>query len=134
MRGIQRPKTQVRAVARDVLSRALVLLTLIAFAFQGYLTQTHIHIRSAETAAVTDVLDGGFVTNKAPAKDLPVKGDESNCPLCQAFAGAGHFVTPASAAALLPSFTVSVIALVIRAIDATPAVSHIWLGRAPPLG
>ncbi len=131
MQRIPHARTKVRAAARDVLSRALVLFTLVAFALSGFVTQTHIHARPVGAPAVVDLFDGVKAPN---GKDTPSKNDESSCPLCQAFASAGHFVTPAVAATLLPTFTVSIIALVVRASHAIPAVTHIWRGRAPPLG
>ncbi|HEY0107018.1 MAG TPA: DUF2946 family protein [Rhizomicrobium sp.] len=106
-----------------------MVLTLIAFTLQSFATQTHIHIQPAGAPVAVDVFDG------VPAKGkVPAKNDEANCPLCQAFASAGHFVTPAVAATLLPTFSISIIALVFRASHLAPAVSHNWHGRAPPLG
>jgi hypothetical protein len=76
-----------------------------------------------------------FESGGAPAKDKdPTKNDEASCPLCQAFASAGAFVTPAAAAVLLPAFSVSIIDVVVHATTTSSAVTHSWRGRAPPLG
>ena len=128
MKRVQQPRSEVRAAVRGAFSHALVLLTLLAFALQGYVTQTHIHVRLAGAPATVDWLDGG----KAPAKDAPSKNDEANCPLCQAFANSGQFLTPAAAAILLPSFSVSVIQLVPLATKLIRTASHAWRGRGPP--
>lgn len=124
-------RTKSKTPARDALSRAVVLLTLLAFTFQGYLTQAHIHWLSAGAPVVADVFDGA----PSPAKDkAPLKNDPANCPLCQQIAGAGQFVTPAAAAILLPSLSISVIEVVAAAAHFVAPASHSWRGRAPPLG
>ncbi|MEJ0025290.1 MAG: hypothetical protein WDN01_04595 [Rhizomicrobium sp.] len=130
MQQIPHPRPKVRAAARGMFSHALLLLTLLAFTFQGFVTQTHIHARIAGAPATLDLFDG----IKAPAKNAPSKNDEANCPLCQAFANSGQFLTPAAAATLLPTFSVSVIELVPLATKFVRSASHAWRGRAPPLG
>jgi hypothetical protein len=128
-RGL-RAKAGTAAALRDVAMRALVFLTLAAFTMQGFLTQTHIHgLTSSGVASILDTFEGG----KTPSKD-PTKNDEANCPLCQAFASAGSFVTPAAAAVLLPAFSVSIIDVVVHATSTSSAVTHSWRGRGPPLG
>ncbi|MEI9989472.1 MAG: hypothetical protein WDM86_05475 [Rhizomicrobium sp.] len=129
MQRNRHPGTKVRAASRGMVSRALVLLTLVAFLVQGFVTQTHIHARPVGAPVAVDLFDGA----KAPAKDnAPSKNDEANCPLCQAFASSGQFLTPAAAAILLPSFSVSVIQLVPLAAKLVRSASHAWRGRAPP--
>jgi hypothetical protein len=129
-----KPATQPRAKARhalgDMLSRALLLLVALAFASQTYLVQTHIHMPASGKAASPDVLD--YQAPPAGHGKAPAKDDPANCPLCQQFASAGQFVTPAAAATLLPSFSVSVIEFVVVAANLVPAASHFWQGRAPP--
>jgi len=127
-----KPARPIRAktttAARGVLGTALVWLTLVAFALSGFITSTHIHYTAVPgSPAQIDPVDGAKVPGKAPAKD-----DESSCPICQAFASAGHFVTPAVAATLAPSVVVSVITLAIQTSHLVPQVTHIWRGRAPP--
>ncbi|HXC55721.1 MAG TPA: DUF2946 family protein [Rhizomicrobium sp.] len=131
MNRAPRTKAGVRAAARSALSRALVLLTLLAFTLSGYLTQTHIHGQAVGAPAAVDIFDGA----PGPAHDKdPSKNDPANCPLCQQFASAGHFVTPAAAAVLLPSLSVCVIEVAVVAVRFALPVSHSWRGRAPPLG
>ncbi len=128
MQRIQHPRPKVRAAARGMVSHALVLLTLVAFVFQSFVTQTHIHAQPVGAPVAVDWLDGG----KAPGKEAPAKNDEASCPLCQAFASSGQFLTPAAAAILLPSFSVSVIQLVPLATTFVRSASHAWRGRLPP--
>jgi hypothetical protein len=127
MKRVQRSHAKAGAATRGLLSHALVFFALFAFVFQGYLVQTHIHVPGAKS--IVDIFDGAQAPgkNKAPGKD-----DPANCPLCQQFASAGHYVTPSAAAALLPSLSVSVIEIVATATVLAPAVSHNWRGRAPP--
>ncbi|MBV9043975.1 MAG: hypothetical protein JO348_10705 [Alphaproteobacteria bacterium] len=111
------------------MSRALILLTLVAFTLQGFLTQTHIHASLPGAPVAVDIFDG----IKAPSPDkVPSKNPDQNCPLCQQFASAGQFITPATAAVLLPSLSVSVIEVVAFVGDFAPPVTHSWRGRAPP--
>jgi len=128
MQRVLPARTKVRATARAAFSHALVLLTLFAFTFQAFVTQTHIHVQPVGAPVAVDWFDG----TKAPAKDAPAKNDEANCPLCQAFASSGQFLTPAAAAILLPSFSVSVLELVPLATKFVRSASHAWRGRAPP--
>ncbi|MEI9993965.1 MAG: DUF2946 family protein [Rhizomicrobium sp.] len=133
MTRVHRPRAKVRAAPRGSLSRALVFLTLLAFALQGFVTQTHIHLPSSGGPALADLFDGKAAPSPGQDKS-PSKNDPANCPLCQSFASAGHFVTPAAAATLLPFLSISVIAVAVQTTHAVPAVTHIWRGRAPPLG
>src|SRR4051812_39997778 len=99
---------RTRASRRTLLSRALAVLTIVAFTLSSFLTQTHIHGTPAGASgpAVADIFDSppGQAHDKAPGKN-----DPASCPLCQQASSAGHFVTPAVAAILLPSLSVSVI-------------------------
>jgi hypothetical protein len=122
-----RPAIRTHAIARRAkvgrARLAITLFALLAFALQGYVTQTHIHL----THAMSVTLGVPAEHEKYPSKD-----DPSNCPLCQEILHAGAFVTPSAAALLLPTFTVSTIALVIDTPIAITVLSHSWQGRAPP--
>lgn len=139
MRRVTKGKLRAAGPSRLALSRFVIIVTLLAFSVQTYLTQTHIHMasesRSALTletaAAVTKALTGAPAT---PKDKYPPNEDPANCPLCQELIHSGQFVTPAAAAILLPSLAVSVIDLVVSAPTLTRAVTHTWRGRAPPLG
>src|SRR6185437_15594998 len=142
VRPMKRGSTRVKAPKRQRFAgaRLVVLVTLLAFAIQTYLTQTHIHFSSeGQSSGVHGqlALGGGKVANGVPVdrKDrYPANEDPANCPLCQELIHAGQFVTPAAAVLFLPSLAISVIELTIRYSPHLHTVTHIWRGRAPPLG
>jgi hypothetical protein len=99
------------------------LIALFAFTLQTYVVQTHIHVPGVEFSGL------GQVTHPSP---LDNKNSQDDCPICQAFATAGSFVTPA----------LIILALVLSFIDASPHVAlpsaagpllaRNWQSRAPP--
>jgi hypothetical protein len=140
--AMRRVKTRVRGLKRRRVAgaRLVMLATLLAFAVQTYLTLTHIHFASEGQSSRVHtqlVLGGGKVSIGAPVerKDrYPANEDPANCPLCQELIHAGQFVTPAASALLLPSLSLSVIELTVQYAPLLHTVTHIWRGRAPPLG
>jgi hypothetical protein len=114
-------------------------LALIAFTFQSYVTQTHVHFAlpgSMRTAELADsAAQAGKLANnqldtqknKTPSNDDPLK-----CPLCQAVGYAGHFVTPSVAALVLPLTLIAILPLAIPIVSQRGSPSHIWRGRGPP--
>jgi hypothetical protein len=142
VRAVRRVNTRVRVRKQRCVAaaRLVVLVTLLAFAVQTYLTQTHIHLASeGQPSRVHSqlVLAGGKVSIGTPVerKDrYPANEDPANCPLCQELIHAGQFVTPAASALILPSLSLSVIDLAVQSVPLVHAVTHIWHGRAPPLG
>src|SRR6476660_3498187 len=137
---MRRVNTTVRKRRRVAAARLVVLVTLLAFGFQTYLTQTHVHFASEGQPSRVHtqlVLGGGKVSTGAPVdrKDrYPANEDPANCPLCQELIHAGQFVTPAASALLVPSLSLSVIELTVQYAPLLHTVTHIWRGRAPPLG
>jgi hypothetical protein len=106
---------------------ALILFMTLAFLFQSYAAQTHIHLEAdgitlAKVAPVTK-LDS---KSGAPTRETP-----DNCPLCQFLYGGQH-VPPSVLIFFLPSAAVSVIEPVLALLPHYDAVSHSWRGRAPP--
>lgn len=97
-------------------------LALLAFAFQSYVLQTHIHIAGDSRPAAHGVHHG-----KAPLGE-----DPSNCPICQEILHAGQFVAPTAQVFLPPFAAVSTILLVDATSPVVVALSHNWQGRAPP--
>ena len=130
MRRASRPRARAKTAFRGLASRVVVLLTLVAFTLQGFLTQTHIHQIASGGAPAVDVFDG--LPTPVKGDKAPAKNTEQTCPLCQQFASAGSFVTPSAAAALAPALSVSVIQLVVIPAAKRTAITHIWRGRAPP--
>jgi hypothetical protein len=105
-------------------------LMLLAFALQSYVTQTHFH----PPASVSDAAAAVSSAPHASARAAPPGGDEAlACPLCQAVAAAGAFLTPrAVVAAPLVALTL----LVSRAPAETGRTAgpsgFAWRSRAPP--
>jgi hypothetical protein len=106
---------------------ALVAFTLLVFAFQTYVTQTHIHLAPDAFGATTTLH-----AQKLPPDKFPARDDPANCPICQEILHAGQFITPQAAAVLLPSVVVSVIAIVIPIAATSGIASHAWQSRGPP--
>lgn len=115
----------------------VVLFALLAFALQSYTVQTHIHFSAKLVASLNHAADAD--QSKTPAADhngdpaKPAKGDPANCPICQAMANAGAYITPAPAILALPSLAHFTIAIfVVRSVAIRP-LSHSWYGHAPPV-
>jgi hypothetical protein len=115
----------------------VVLFALLAFALQSYTVQTHIHfsaklVASLNHAAAADQSKTPVANHKDnPAK--PAKGDPANCPICQAMANAGAYITPAPVLLSLPAIVLPVeIAFIARPAVFRP-LWHAWQGRAPPV-
>jgi hypothetical protein len=100
---------------------------LLAFFFQSYATQTHIHVEpDGLTLAKVSVVSHHDTNKGAPPADNP-----NDCPLCQLLYG-GQYVAPTALIFFLPMVSVSVIEAVQAVLPHYDAVSHNWLGRAPP--
>ena len=124
--------------ARGTFHHSFILIaTLVAFLFQSYVVQTHIHYTSGADA-------GAFVSGGASLKAVAgttVAGphdpksptdDPAHCPICQEFLHAGQYLAPAPILALLITAVVVPITI-LRAVAVTASpVSHDWRGRAPP--
>jgi hypothetical protein len=106
----------------------VVLISLLAFGLQSYVTQTHIHFK-------TDTFGSYASLNKqkpAGPDKYPGSGDPSNCPICQEIAHTGHFVMPSAAALSLPNSALTVATVVMTIPPAAQRPSHLWQSRAPP--
>jgi hypothetical protein len=106
--------------------RLLLALTLVAFAANSYVTQTHIHFAASaadDRAGVSEQSHG-----KGPAQD-----DPSRCPLCQEILLAGAYLTPVVAAIPPPAFTVFQTLSEAPAFRLADATCHDWHSRGPPL-
>lgn len=113
---------------RDRLS-AFALLA--AFLLQSFVVQTHIHFTPQISARLAQFAEA----HGRPADHhdkFPGSEDPANCPICQEILHSGQFVTPAAQLLLPPSFAVSTIAVVDKALPFIFAPSHNWHGRAPP--
>lgn len=112
--------------------QAIALLTLILFAFQNYLVQTHVHLLLQGKPAASVELSG-FAAEKAEEHGaLPPAGKPATCPICMDMVMAGHFAPPAPIVLPPPSLTAAFVAILVAAQAYVAAISHIWFGRAPP--
>ncbi len=101
---------------------------LMAFVLQSYVTQTHIHLAPGSFASYSEL----GAAKKQQQDKFPAQDDPANCPICQEILHSGQFVTPSTAAALLPALAVSIIAIVAHIVVAPEATSHTWQSRGPP--
>jgi hypothetical protein len=106
---------------------ALAALMVLAFLFQSYVSQTHIHLE-ADGITLAKVQ---LVTKLDSKKGAPTQQTPDNCPLCQ-FYYVGQHVPPAALIFFLPTVSVSVIEAVLAVLPHYDAASHSWRGRAPP--
>jgi len=138
--------TRAARARRPAASRwIMVVIAFIALSVQSSVIQTHIHIaRPAGKAqmvgqihlASAAVAKASSITadnaSATPRDKYPINEDPSNCPLCQEISHSGQFLHSDAAVDALP-VTVSVNFIVFdEALPSFFAVSHIWLGRAPP--
>lgn len=112
------------------LRMAVTLLSLIAFVFQSYLVQIHIHGLSRAPIVAADNSSTPASSHKPGKK--PVDQDRVDCPLCQQGMRAGNFVMPAATLALPVTLAVSTVLIAAHITGIAHPVSHIWRGRAPP--
>jgi hypothetical protein len=99
------------------------LIALFSFTLQTYVVQTHIHAAGFETGIA------GQANHPSP---LDGKNGQDDCPICQAFAATGSFVTPALIIlALLLTFVATTPFAALPAL-AGPRLARNWQSRAPP--
>ena len=120
-------RSRVIATAFAPVRRLAMLVLLLAFAFQAYAVQTHLHGKPFSAAPVQ------LLKAHAPAKPLPADPlDPATCKLCQELVHAGAVITPGGPAfvLLLDWATVAVPPALLPA--ATTAARTGWQSRAPP--
>jgi uncharacterized paraquat-inducible protein A len=117
--------------------RFVLFATLVAFLFQSYVVQTHIHFTASAASGTIVADDANIKTSTASSvagqhNSKPPIDDPAHCPICQEFLHAGQYLTPAPVLALLIT-AVFVPITIERAVPVTAnPVSHGWRGRAPP--
>jgi hypothetical protein len=120
-------KRRARTVAATFapVRRLVMLLVLVAFAFQAYVVQTHIHGASARLVQVSQA--------HSPAKPLPNDPlDPATCKLCQELVHAGAAITPMGAElTLVTGWAVSRL-VPARSVPLVQAPRTGWQSRAPP--
>ena len=115
--------------------RQLVLaLTLVAFAVQGYITQTHIHLspafESTGTRTIAGSIEPGPFASSPPGSSST--DDVQSCPFCQEIVYAGQYLLPSAIGVVPPMLAIVILPIAERWLAEPPAASHSWQGRAPP--
>jgi hypothetical protein len=102
---------------------ALLLAILLAFTWQSFVTQTHVHVDPiAHHTQVAHPSKGGRSTSSSP----------ETCPICRVIAESGHHLLPTSVVIQVPDV------MAVWLLDTLPLVlticlrSHAWQSRAPP--
>jgi hypothetical protein len=116
--------TMGRDFERTALSRLVAVLLLLAFGFQSYIAQTHIHDIAAKAPAAVIHHSGH---DKSPLQNSPL-----DCSFCQMLSHAGSILMP-DATFLLPAANWMKMAAphYLRA-DMGTTANHYWQSRAPP--
>jgi hypothetical protein len=118
-----RAKAETKAWQLGKAWRLLAAAVLLAFSFQSYLAQTHIH----ETSAATTLTWHAGQHNKAPADNNPL-----DCPFCQAVAHAASFLVPGVPLPFLAPEWIATSTSHLLLADKGPATRSNWQSRAPP--
>lgn len=104
--------------------RLIAVLAMLAFTFQSYVAQTHIH----ETAAPASLmLIKNLGHNKSPVDNSPL-----DCPFCQAVAHSGIFFLPDAPLLFLSAQWVEMATPHFLLRGSSGATAHSWQSRAPP--
>jgi hypothetical protein len=113
-----------KQLERAALSRLIAALLLVAFGFQSYIAQTHIHDIAAKTPAAM-VQHSGH--NRAPVQNSPL-----DCSFCQMLTQAGSTLIP-DAALLVPAPQWIMMAVPYYLLAGTGTTANpYWQSRAPP--
>jgi len=118
---------RVRGAARraEAWCVAVLVAALIAFGWQSFVTQTHLH--PAPPPATTAHVAGPQLSPPQPAPEQPI-----DCPICHASAIGGHYLAPGPALVLAPIALASWLFVVAKRMPGRRARSHAWRSRAPP--
>ncbi|HEX4177137.1 MAG TPA: hypothetical protein VHY57_01820 [Rhizomicrobium sp.] len=103
-----------------------MLFALLAFAFQAYLVQTHIHGQPAAA-----LLNRHISAPAQPSPSDPLA--PGNCALCQAILHAGAAITPDVPPFVLPLSGIATALVAARLPSAALAPQTGWHSRAPPV-
>jgi hypothetical protein len=135
--GTNGRKGSAMALAHSSRRLFLTLFCLLAFSFQSYIAQTHIHIPGTTDPGIS-ALTSSLAKISPDAKKqsdrnrLPANSDTSNCPLCQTVLHAGFFLTPALLVLLLPDTQAGNGPAPVAVSHHDGAPSHAWQSRGPP--
>jgi hypothetical protein len=148
MKGNRKARAAAQASKASPLRWLFTAVMLAAFVLQSYAIQTHIHEQltlplpvkaqfvkaqfvKAEFAKAEQALTGAVGSAHIQKPGTPAKDAPDDCPLCQLLYG-GQYVAPNALVLFLPLFAVRSIETELGILPHYDAVSHSWLGRAPP--
>jgi hypothetical protein len=113
-----------KELEKPTLPRLIAALLLLAFSFQSYVAQTHIHDIVAKTPTAL-VQHSGH--NRAPLQNSPL-----DCSFCQMLTHAGSTLMP-DAALLVPARQwIAMVAPHYLLAGTGTTANHSWQSRAPP--
>lgn len=115
---------KARRFEKAPLWRLLAAFVLLAFSFQSYVTQTHIH-DTVTTVAAAPIHHPGH--GKSPVQNSPL-----DCPFCQVVTHAGNFLASDAPLLLLASQWVEMAAPYHLLAGTGTSANHPWQSRAPP--
>jgi hypothetical protein len=101
----------------------LTAFLLLAFGFQSYIAQTHIHDVSATTPAAIHHLGHS---------KLPVQNSPLDCSFCQMMTQADSFLIPDALLVLATPEGMTMAAPHYRLAKTSAGAKHDWQSRAPP--
>jgi hypothetical protein len=123
-------RTRILPKRESALRLAISLFVMLAFGFQSYIAQTHIHLKPDTFSSYAKLDHESGKQN--PSDKFPANGDPANCPICQEILHSGQFITPTAALLVLPTVAVSIIKIVVDIPIVAERPSHAWRSRAPP--
>jgi hypothetical protein len=109
---------------------AVLLAALLAFTWQSFVTQTHVHFgleRNSAAAGSSAAAPSRPIATQS-STDLP-----ADCVFCQEVAHAGHYLLPAPIAFQAPEPVAAWLLTIPLPVLTRNARSHAWRSRAPPL-
>jgi hypothetical protein len=120
---------------------AATLLCLFACTLQGFVAQTHVHVRSSQLSSSAfhgyelDVPDAGSLAATSDEDSPKHNGRDGSltCPLCQIALHGGVGPAPTFALSLPLPIEIAVAHFEQQLSGTFAAVSFNWQGRAPPL-
>jgi hypothetical protein len=110
----------------DRLWRLVAAAVLLAFGFQAYLAQTHLHEAAMAKAAAGAIHYAGH--DKSPAQNPPL-----DCPVCQIVTHASAFLISDAPFLFLAPQWITTAAPSHSSADTGATASHYWQSRAPPI-
>jgi len=107
---------------------AVLLAALLAFTWQSFVTQTHVHPAPHHALTAPGKAEHAvYAGTGEPSPDQP-----ANCPICQEIAHAGLYLLPVPVALDMPAPATAWVAVGPALAPQARPSSHAWRSRAPP--